>query len=293
MDRRARLQYERAFLEMSSQVRRLLSMASAKFDAYVLCAALEKCTCGAISAKKLGVTPQPLLAPPQRSLPPPLPPPSTSLPPSPAAPVPAPSIVDGGDRTAAQTTPVVVETTTNKPREPRREREGENVGAEGESAPKRRKITPSPPPRSAPVSAPSSTPPSTAAPPTPVSDVVSTPEVAKVVQVVATQSEETVVVVPADKDRASAAVSAENHHPHQSAPGPECDSTLPEPEPKPKPAQEQEPDPSVLAETDNDDVVSARRKIGIQHIQLVYETVGETLQCRMCLYGALPLVHIY
>jgi hypothetical protein len=126
-----------------------------------------------------------------------------------------------------------------------------------------------------------------------VSDVVSTPEVAEVVQVAATHAEETIVVVPADKDRASAAVSAPtNHHPHQSSPGPESDSTLPEPDPKLKLAEEQGPDPSVPAATDDDDVVSAR-KIGIQHIQLVYETVGETLQCRMCLYGAPPLVHIY
>lgn len=268
---------------MSSQVRRLLFMpVLVKSDAYVLlCAALEKCTCGAISAKKLGTTPQPLLPPPPRSLPPPLPSSSTSVPPSPAAAAPTPSIVDGRDRAAAPTTPVVVETTANKPRELRRGREGETVCGEGESAPKRRKITPSPPPRSAPVSAPSLTPPSTAAPPTPVSDVV---------QVAATHAEETVVVVPADKDRVSAAVSAPNHHPHQSAPGPE---SLPEPDPKPKPTQEQGPDPSAAAATDNDDVVSAPRKIGIQHIQLAYETVGETLQCRMCLYDALPLVHIY
>jgi hypothetical protein len=98
------------------------------------------------------------------------------------------------------------------------------------------------------------------------------------------------VDVPADKDRASAAVSAPNHHLHQSAPQSESDSTLPEPDPKPKPAQEQGPD--LSAAVGNDDVVSAPRKIGIQHIQLVYETVGETLQCRMCLYGALPLIHI-
>jgi len=125
-----------------------------------------------------------------------------------------------------------------------------------------------------------------------VSDVVHTPEVAEVVQVAAKDAEETVVVVPADKDRASVAVTAPNHEPHQSAPGPDSDSTLPEPDPKPKPAQEQGPDPSVAAVTGNDDVVSAPRKIGIQHIQLVYEAVRGTLQCRMCLYGALPLVHI-
>lgn len=252
-----------------------------KFDAYVLlCATLEKCTCGAISAKKLGTTPQLLPAPPARSLLSS----STSVPPSPAAPGPGPAVVDGGNRAAAPATTVVVETTTNKPRELRREREGETVGSEGECAPKRRKITPSPPPRSAPVSERSPTPASAAAPPTPVSGVVSTHEVAEVVQVAATHAEETMVVVPANKDRASV---ASNHHLHQPAPGPESDSTLPEP------VQEQGSDPSVPAATDDDDVVSAPRKIGIQHIQLVYETVGETLQCRMCLYGALPIVHIH
>jgi len=290
MDRRARLHYERAFLEMSSQVRRLLSTpVLVESDAYVsLCAALEKCTCGAISVKKLWKPPQPLLAPP------PLPSSSTSVPPSPPPPpAPTPSIVDGEDRAAAPTTPVVVETTRNKPRELRRGREEETVGGEGESASKRRKITPSPPPRSALVPIPSSIPPSTAAPPTPVSDVVHTPEVTEVVQVAAKDAEET-VAVPADKDPAPvlAAVSAPTHHPHHTAPAPESDATLPEPDPKPKPAQEQGPDLSVAAATGNDDIVSTPRKIGIQHIQLVYETIGETLQCRMCLYGALPLVHI-
>ncbi|KAF8495125.1 hypothetical protein F5888DRAFT_580533 [Russula emetica] len=273
VDRRARLHYERAFLEMSSQVRRLLSMpVLVESDVFVLsCAALEKCTCGAISVKKLWKTPQPLLAPP-----PSLPSSSTSVPPSPAAAAaaPTPSIVNGKDRAAAPTTSV--ETTTNKPCELRRGREEETVGGEGESAPKRRKITPSSP-RSTPVSAPSLT------PPTPVSDVVTTPEVAEVVQVAAKDAEETVVVVPTDKDCASAAICAPNHYPHQSAPGSESDSTLPEPDPKPKPTQEQGPDSSAVAATGNDDVVSAPRKIGIQHIQLVYETVGETLQCRMCL----------
>lgn len=293
MDRRARLHYERAFLEMSSQVRRLRSKpVLVESDVYVLlCAVLEKCTCGAISVKKLGKTTQPLQAPPPRPLlPPPLSSSSTSVPPSPPPAAPTPSIVDGEDRAAAPTTPVVVEATTNKPRELRRGREEETVGGEGESAPKRRKIAPSPPPRSSPVPAPSLTLRSAAAPRTPVSDVVHTPEVAEVVQVAAKDAEESVVVVPADKDRASAAVSAPNHHRHQSAPGPGSNSTLPEPDPKPKPAQEQGPD--LSAATGIDDVVSTPRKIGIQHIQLVYETVGEKLQCRMCLYGALPHVHI-
>ena len=122
------------------------------------------------------------------------------------------------------------------------------------------------------MSASSLTPPSTAAPLTPVLDVVPTCEVAKVVQVAA----EDTVTVPADKDHASATVSAPNRHPHQS------DSTLPKPEPKPKPAQEQDPDPSATTATGDDVVVSAYRKIGIQHIQLAYETVGEKLLCWMC-----------
>ena len=195
-------------------------------------------------------------------------------------------------RAAAPTTAVVVETTVNKLRELRRGREEETVRGEGESGPKRRKITPTPPPPAAPVSAPSSTPLSTAAPPSLVSDVVPTPEVAEVVQAAANVAEESVVVVPTDKDRAFAAVSAPNHHPHQSVPESESSSTLPEPDPKPKPAREQEQDPLAAAATGDEDVVSAPRKIGIQHIQLVYETVGETLQCRMCLYGALRFVYI-
>lgn len=258
-------------------------------DAYVLlCVALEKCTCGAMSVKKLGKTPQPHLPPPPRSLPPPpSPSSSTAVPPSPAAAALTPPIVDREDRAAAPSTPVVVEMTANKPRELIRGRE-ETMGGEGESAPKRRKITPSPPPRSASVSAPSLTPPSTTALSAPVSCVVPTPEVAEVVQVAA-KDVETAVDVPADNDRTSAAVSIANHHPHQSAPGLESDSTLPEPDPKPEPGQEQGPDLSAAATTGNDDVVPTPRKIGIQHIQLVYENVGETLQCRMCQYGVLPL----
>jgi hypothetical protein len=275
---------------MSSQVRRFTFCAGTHSDAYVLlCAALEKCTCGAISVKKLGKTPQPQLPPPPRPLPPP---PSssssTAVPPSPAAAAPTPPIVDGEDRAAAPSTPVVVEMTANKLRELRRGREEETMGGEGESAPKRRKITPSPPPRSASVSGPSLTPPSSTALSAPMSGVVPTPEVAEVVQVAA-KDVETAVDVPADNDRTSAAVPIANHHPHQSAPGLESDSTLPEPDIKPKPGQEQGPDLSAAAATGNDDIVSTR-KIGIQHIQLVYENVGETLQCRMCQYGVLPLV---
>jgi hypothetical protein len=81
-------------------------------------------------------------------------------------------------------------------------------------------------------------------------------------------------------------VSASSHQSHQSAPAPESEANPPKIDPKPKPAQEEEtenPDLLLAAATDDDDVVSSSRKIGIQHILLVYETVGETLQCRMCL----------
>jgi hypothetical protein len=283
-DRRARLQYERAFLEMSSQVRRLLfNSVLVETDLCVLlCADLEKCTCGAISVKQLGTTPQL----PTASAPPPVPSSSTSVPPSPAVAAPKPSIVGGEDRAAAPTPPGIAGTTTDKPRELRRGREEEAVSSEGESAPKRRKITPSPPPPSASESAPSPTPP--AAFPTPVSDTVPSPEVAKVVQVAVKETSETVVVGPANKDGVSASVTAINHQSQQPAPVPESESTPPElePHPMPKPTQGQEtegPDPTAAAATDGD-VVSVPRKIGIQHIQLVYEAVGETLQCRMCLY---------
>jgi hypothetical protein len=245
---------------------------------------LEKCTCGAVTVKELGTSPQ---SPRPARQPPPLPS-STMDSPSPSSPAVAattPPIVDGEDRAAAPSPPVVVPTTTDKPRELRRGREEETVGGEGESAPKRRKITPL-------VSAPPSTPPSPATVPAPVSEAVPTPEVAEVVQVTAKESE-TGVVVSANTDGASVAVSASSHQSHQSAPAPESEANPPKIDPKPKPAQEEEtenPDLLLAAATDDDDVVSSSRKIGIQHILLVYETVGETLQCRMCLYGAF-LVH--
>ncbi len=244
------------------------------------CALVEKCTCGAISVKQLGTTPQLPTAP----APLPVPSSSTSVPPSPAVAAPKPSIVGGEDRAAAPTPPAVAGMTTDKPRELRRGREEEAVSGEGESAPKRRKITPSPPPPSASVSAPPPTSPPPAALPTPVSDTVPSPEVAKVVQVPVKETSETVVVGPTDKDGVSASVLAPNHQLQQPAPVLESESTPPEPHPMPKPAQEQETEePDPAAATDGD-VVSVPRKIGIQHIQLVYEAIGETLQCRMCLY---------
>ena len=244
---------------------------------------LEKCTCGAVTVKKLGTSLQSPQSPRQTA---PLPS-STMNSPSPSSTVvvaTTPPIVDGEDRAAAPTPPVVVPATADKPRDLRRGREEETVDGEGESAPKRRKITP-------PVSAPLSTPPSPVTVPMSVSEAVSTPEVAEGVQVAAKETE-TVVVVSAEIDGASVAVS--DHQPHQPAPAPESEAAPPETDPKPKPAQEEEtenPDlPSAVA-TDDDDVISSPRKIGIQHILLVYETVGETLQCRMCLYGAVLLVH--
>lgn len=48
------------------------------------------------------------------------------------------------------------------------------------------------------------------------------------------------------------------------------------PPPPPQQPQKQPEDPKTSPAT-------PRRKIGIQHIQLAYETVGSTLQCRMCL----------
>jgi hypothetical protein len=58
--------------------------------------------------------------------------------------------------------------------------------------------------------------------------------------------------------------------------------------------QEQSEDPPTATFNSTDDT-SAPCKIGIQHLQLVYGTVGDTLQCRMCLYdasipSAIPLV---
>ena len=210
---------------------------------------------------------------------------------------PTPAIVDSKDGATAPVSPVIVETTTDKSRELRRGREEETEGGECESAPKRRKITPPPPSHSLPppMPVPLPTPPSPAAAPTPVSEVIPTPEVAEVAQMGANEVEKTVVVVSADKDSASADVSSSDHQLLQSGPSPKSEFTTSEPDLKPQPAQEEKTkdlDPPEAAEADDDDdIVSAPRKIGIQHILLVYETIEETLQCRMCLYGALFFVH--
>src|SRR5258708_10157718 len=108
------------------------------------CALVEKCTCGAISVKQLGTTPQLPTAP----APLPVPSSSTSVPPSPAVAAPKPSIVGGEDRAAAPTPPAVAGMTTDKPRELRRGREKVAVSGEGASAPNQRTTTPIPPPLS-------------------------------------------------------------------------------------------------------------------------------------------------
>jgi len=124
---------------------------------------------------------------------------------------------------------------------------------DGESAPKRRRITPPP------ISAPS---PSAAAPAS-VTENVPTPGVAEA----QTTSE---AVIPAGQDTASPPSRVQ-----QSTPALELTVS----DPKPVQDQDQSEDPVAAAA----DPAPAPRKIGIQHIQLVYESVGQTLQCRMCL----------
>ena len=67
-------------------------------------------------------------------------------------------------------------------------------------------------------------------------------------------------------------------------PAPQKQPTTPEVVP-PSPLQQQQHRPE-------DPKTPPRRKIGIQHIQLVYETVASTLQCRMCLYVRRPLLSL-
>src|SRR5216683_4234335 len=201
----------------------------------------EKCMCGGALAavKKPATTPLPSLPPPRPS--------STTSPPFPSSPVLAtPSLENAGGEACATSTHSVAPTTassppTDKPRDLRREREEEVV--DGETASKRRKLTPN--------SILSSSP--TPATPAPVPEIVSTPEITKAQKVAE-------AIVPYARNLAS-----HPQHAPQSAPAPESE-------------QEQSEDPPAAAA----DATSAPRKIGIQHIQLVYEFVGQTLQCRMC-----------
>jgi hypothetical protein len=144
---------------------------------------------------------------------------------------------------------------TEKSRNLRREREEETV--EDESAPKRRRITPTP------ESAPSTTPLAT---PAPVSEAVPAPEVAEA-------QKEAEAVVSDDKN-----AELYPEHTPQSAPTPARESTPPGPNP-----EQEQSDDAAEAINDANESTSAHRKIGIQHIQLVYEADGQTLQCRMCL----------
>ncbi|KAF8263857.1 hypothetical protein EI94DRAFT_550873 [Lactarius quietus] len=58
---------------------------------------------------------------------------------------------------------------------------------------------------------------------------------------------------------------------------------LPE-QPTPEVPPQPQPSPQPRTEDPKTPPATPRRKIGIQHIELVYKTVGSTLQCRMCLY---------
>ena len=214
---------------------------------------LKKCTCDAATAKKLTtMAVNPIPPPPSSS--------STSSPlsSSPAAMVP-PSATVEGEAGATPAHPVAPSTTpfhhSDKPRQLRREREEETV--DGETASKRRRITP--------IS--ESAPSPTSTPPAPEPKAAPTPEISEVQK--AAES-----VVPTDKNAAF-----RPQHMPLSTPAPE--STPPEPNSE----QERSEDPPTAA-VDGTDGTSAPRKIGIQHIQLAYETVGDTLQCRMCMYDA-------
>jgi hypothetical protein len=105
-----------------------------------------------------------------------------------------------------------------------------------------------------------------AAAPVSVTETVPTPGVAE------TQTT-TEAVMPASQDTASPPSRVQ-----QSTPALELTASGP----KPVQNQDQSENPVAAAA----DPAPAPRKIGIQHIQLVYESVGQTLQCRMCLYDA-------
>jgi hypothetical protein len=222
-----------------------------KADVYFVMALLEKCTCGAAAVGKPTKTPLPAVQPPPSS--------STSSP-SPVVVAPSLAITAVGGETRIAPAHSVDPTTespsfTEKSRNLRREREEETV--EDESAPKRRRITPTP------ESAPSTTPLAT---PAPVSEAVPAPEVAEA-------QKEAEAVVSDDKN-----AELYPEHTPQSAPTPARESTPPGPNP-----EQEQSDDAAEAINDANESTSAHRKIGIQHIQLVYEADGQTLQCRMCL----------
>jgi hypothetical protein len=186
------------------------------------------------------------------------------MPPSPVASAPSQATVDSGEEHSgvpvnAPPTPSTGSSPhEDKPRELRRERDEEI--ADGESARKRRKLTPTPAPipsPALPAPAPSSV--------VPVSGgAVPLPEIAE-------------TVVDADKSKSPPAslpeVARQSGSTPDSAPPPQQQQPVTPPAP-----EQQKPE-----ETNAESSAVVPRKIGIQHIQLVYETVGQTLQCRMCL----------
>jgi hypothetical protein len=213
----------------------------------------EKCVCGGqLAAVKMpAAMPLPLLPPPRPS--------SSTSSPSPSSPVLAAPSSENADGMACATSahsvaPTTVSSSpTEKPRDLRRERPGEEEVTDGEICEtvtaltrKRRKLMPN----SILLS-------STPATPAPVPEIVSTPEITKAQEVGE-------AIVP--NARNLALYPQHRQHAPQSAPAPESE-------------QEQSEDPSAAAT----DATSAPHKIGIQHLQLAYVVVGMTLQCRMCL----------
>jgi hypothetical protein len=194
--------------------------------------------------------------------------PSSPMPPSPVASAPSQATVDSGEKHSAPPVRAPPAPSTgssphgDKPRELRRERDEEM--ADGESARKRRKITPPPatiPSPSVPAPVPSSV--------VPVSGgAVPLPEVAE-------------TIVHADKFKSPPAshpeVARHLESTPDSAPPPQQQQQQQQPVTAPAPEQRRPEEANAASSA----VVP--RKIGIQHIQLVYETVGQTLQCRMCL----------
>ena len=207
-----------------------------------------KCISGAIAdaGKKIQPT-----SPPSSQLPSA----SSPLPSSPVSSAPTQATVDREEHSALAHTPAqsaVSYPSADKPRELRRERDEETTG--GGSAPKRRKITPTPPPI-----------PSLAPQSASVLGAVPSPEVAEAQKV-------TEVVVPADQPSLS-----QSENLRQSEPGSTSDSA-----PSRLSPELLYPDDANAATAD---VATAPRKIGMQHMRLVYEP---TLQCRMCLCVVFP-----
>ncbi|KAH8997045.1 hypothetical protein EDB86DRAFT_3076974 [Lactarius hatsudake] len=211
---------------------------------------IEKCTCGAASAKispSTTMTPPPLVV--LDHVPPALP--SSAPSPVPSSPASVPVLAQAAEARAATPprTPTPAsgsspKTTTQSSSSPspdsarssvrRHEREEDDTETlESESATKRRRIDRTPTPTSSP-SAPAS-------------------------EIVAADTRE----APAPADKA-----------------PTTQAPREQPSPKTAPPQQQQ---QQQLETPKMPAAAPRRKIGIQHIQLVYETVGSTLQCRMCL----------